>query len=355
MSLSNAPSHEAAQTDEQLWGLPSKPGNGTDTPTSAFASPPMTIDIDENPVNPVHQGSQDTENADVEGEKDLSTSEKADGANGAKPNIALLAVAGVLTLSILGGAGFFIKEKLYPSAVTREPLGLEVLQSSLPDRAAKNVNVFDAAPAAPADAPAAPTLPASVPAAPVAVVVASAASAPASAAVPVVSVAPVVAAAAAAIATPAASAAAAVVTKVAESAAPATTANTAKPAAKTVKPVTLTAQAAKPAVKRVVHANAKPKTSKLKTAKLQKSRFPKKATVPGEPAETYMLPSGLSVKAIFPQTGANAQAWISDSSGRTQVVHIGDTLQGGAKVVAIVGEKGEVVTSSGVITSRRTR
>lgn len=344
MSSSNASGYESAQTDDQLWGMPSKPGNGADAPASAFTSSPMTIDIGDNPVNPVNpveqssHSSQGDENA--EDEKDLSKSEKA---AGAKPNMALLAVAGVLTLSILGGAGFFIKEKLYPSAVKREPLGLEVLQTSLPDSAAKNVSVFDAPPAAPA-------APASSPAAPVAAVVASAAVAPVAPAAPVVAAA-AVAAAAAAIVTPVTPAAPAVAAKVTESAAPAAAQNTAKP----VKPVTLTVQAARPVVKRVAHAHAKPKTVKLKTAKLQKNRFPKKATVPGEAAETYMLPSGLSVKAIFPQTGANAQAWISDSSGRTQVVHIGDTLQSGAKVTAIVGEKGEVVTSSGVITSRKSR
>lgn len=70
------------------------------------------------------------------------------------------------------------------------------------------------------------------------------------------------------------------------------------------------------------------------------------------PREEFVLPRGLSVRSIYPISGPNAQAWIADSAGRVEIVRIGDTLRSGSQVLGISGEKGQVQTASGVITTR---
>ena len=318
-------------------------------------------------------------------------------------NIAILAVAGLLGLGVLGGVGFYVKQKFLSKGQTQQQtaLALETAQP-LP------VSVFDGAPKGPANvmdtadssklaasAPVLASLPAS--AVPAAAVVALAASAPASVMVPAsaaaapmaITPAPVAAVAPAppasapakamqadvpARAQPPAAAVVASNSPKQEKASAASDVATAVPAkaadtpkaskpVRVKKPATSTARAkAQPAGDKVADAkeSSTPRaTSAQKEPRRVRSTRVARASKRGEDktlaAETVLLPSGLKVQSIFPQSGPNAQAWILDAAGKTQIVRVGDALRGGPVVTQIVGEKGQVVTGSGVITTRGAR
>lgn len=235
---------------------------------------------------------------------------KAKDSGAGKPNFVLLGFAGVLLTGIVAGGGLFLKDKFFPSASSRAPVEMQEVQEMASTEPAslfdlKKTHLLEpAVPSAPASAASTeiPAAAASVPAP----VPAAAASAP----------------------VPAAKAVAAESVKTDDKA-----------------PNTHARKGYGAQAKHEKHA-ASQRTAAAKRKKVHLAQSGEKAQ------EVFMLTNDLKLKAIYPPTGANVQAWISNDLGHTQIVRVGDTLRGGAKVVAIVAEKGLVKTNSGVITSR---
>lgn len=62
-------------------------------------------------------------------------------------------------------------------------------------------------------------------------------------------------------------------------------------------------------------------------------------------------PVNVKVVGVYPLTGKNAQAWLRNGQGSTVVVREGDVING-ISILAVVPEKGLVKTSAGDLTSR---
>lgn len=325
-------------------------------------------------------------------------------AGAAKPNIAILAVAGLVGMAALGGFGFIVKQKLFPAERTEQQRSLvnEVSKSSQKPGSVFDAPLVGAAPASVLEPTTTPTqalaaiqtvavtLPESAPASVIATPVAATASAPGAAKVaqPLASTVPTAssslaaAVAAAPSAGPTAASAAPVMKekeKVKHVAAPAAVATAgespalakAVPAKKSVadsKPADSKTSETKPkAEKKSVVATRQPSKTRepvvrSRSAKPKSTRFAKQtkevqtsSAKAGSGSETIVLQGGLKVQSIYPQSGPNAQAWVKDSSGRTEIVRVGDFLRGGAMVTAIIGEKGHVVTAAGLITTQGVR
>lgn len=308
-----------------------------------------------------------------------------------KPNYAILAVGVIIAVALLGGVGMFLKSKFIdgPRAGNKEePLVLESVKPANPD-----ANLFaksgsnDAAAVAPvveaASVSTQATAANATPPAPATVAVQPALDAPVAAGTKA-SAAPVVAAAPAVVATPAtvstASAKPTATVAVVKPVAPAVVAevkipeiNVEKaeeaPAAKHVakkRHVTrkATAKVAKPLAEQaesqdaveVVVAEVKKAGRRVARTRNHPAKDLKPVdTTPDEKTETVLLPKGLKVRSVYPPAGDDAQAWLVDAAGRTEIVHAGDTLRSGAQVTKVIAESGEVVTTSGVITSKGVR
>lgn len=281
-----------------------------------------------------------------------------------KPNVAILAAAGAMVLVVLGGLGFFVKTKLFPSKPIA-PIEMPVSPMAEPS-STKPSSVFDepkvaAVPGAPAsgsvfDAPVVspalnnPALAAShsapTVAPPVSPIAASSSLSPQSLAMtapvtakPVIPAVPVVA--------------------------PVVAIEPATPVVTPKKPAVLKTRIIEPSTENTthqsVHAVHATATHKVHTAKVHASVSAKKKAASGvesaknepQPEISKMeMPGNLKVMSIYPQTGTNVQAWVSDGASHTEIVRVGDKLRSGAIVKSISPEKGEIVTTSGVITSR---
>lgn len=293
-------------------------------------------------------------------EEDAGGEDSAQKASSAgKPNIAILGVAAVIGLVMLGVVGMFVKDKLAPSAASDQretlveaPISMDapvsVFKQAPTDAAA---NIFDKPPgnqqgAFPVDvaapAPALEEAVASVqPPEPV--------SAP--------------------------------VAPVAEAFQPIELVKPAPAVVAECKPVEQASQCDNGSVKssQVAGANskaktaAKPKRAVARTAKAHsharqaivwgksKSRSAvqpevvAKSVETAQPVEVFLLPRGVRVHSVFPQSGPNVQAWLAVKGGGTEIVRVGEKLRSGAMVTAIYADKDEVVTSSGTITSSGVR
>lgn len=89
--------------------------------------------------------------------------------------------------------------------------------------------------------------------------------------------------------------------------------------------------------------------SKYKLAKRNRSKDSKMIT------ETASLTQGWKVANVYPPAGKNLQAWLLSPSGRTLIVSVGDEVEGGARVTAITGKPGQVVTTAGTISYQGVR
>lgn len=362
--MSGQNNSDPGAVDEDPWATPS--GSG-----SAF-SQPNVIDAEDSILHEEGAQGDDPYHEESAGNGTAATAKS-------KPNIAILGLAGLLVIGVIGGAGFIAKQKLFPDRQPRERVAVISPQDLVLETAPPG-NVFDAPvaarPAPPAsatnvfDSPVEVAKPDAKEASPVTVTVSGSDSAtlplaaqsqpakPAGVTV-TVNVPPTE--------PPVASKAAALVVPSPETKtepAPPTPAVKAEPVARPAsekapakaKASITTAKAPKPVRKPVT------RVASDRTKKVAKSTYQRKTRVAtgvaraavarAEPKETFVLPRGLKVQSIYPQTGANAQAWLTDGSGRTEVVSKGDTLRSGAQVIQIVAEKGQVITTSGVITTR---
>jgi hypothetical protein len=270
-------------------------------------------------------------------------------------NYPLLAASGAIGLALLAGVGWMVMDQLSaPTSKKAQPI--EILAASAPTPPV--ASVFDKSDKTPDTA--LPVVPATVPVAPVPVVgatlaatalpttTAGAASVPVSASVAAVATTPVVATNPAS-KTSAAPAALAKPDPIKAVEAP-------KEATKEI--TELTAPAVKlvkaPKAKRVTtHTDHKRRVTQDTKVQSQELLQPTEAHQ-AQPAKTemLMLPKGLKVTSIYPQAGMNAQAWLTDGSGRLEIVRAGDTLMNGIEIIKITPETGEVFTSAGVITSK---
>lgn len=318
-------------------------------------------------------GSYDHEQGLAAGEGEYPSEDSVRAAK-PKPNYAMLAMAGVVGLAILGGTGAFVKQKFFGAKPGEfvSPQAAQVNTINPASAQAAPVSAFEASAAVSANKPSGDVFdsPSSA---------ASAASLPTAAAVGVT----------------AATAANTALAKSVEAKydAPAATVP-AKPAVAMAAPVdvapanvTVSDKAVKtpkaPATEKVavaepvkgqpkvaVKAAAKPKkyasaTKAKSRTQRQSTRLAKKSSkvkvakaatgVGASGSEMFVLGRGMKVKSIFPQSGPNAQAWVADGSGRVEVVRVGDTLKGGSQVLAIIGEKGQVVTTGGTISTQGAR
>lgn len=66
------------------------------------------------------------------------------------------------------------------------------------------------------------------------------------------------------------------------------------------------------------------------------------------PKELVLLTRPMRVVAVFPLTGKNAQAWIQDSTGRIQIVRKNESIDG-VRILEIIPEDGVVKTTGGNI------
>ncbi len=80
-------------------------------------------------------------------------------------------------------------------------------------------------------------------------------------------------------------------------------------------------------------------------------------SIPGstDSSEKWLLPESLRVVAVYPLSGPHAQAWLADSLGKTFIVREGDRIFQGVQVGSVNAERMEVVTTSGVVTTRGLR
>lgn len=368
--------------NDDVWG--SKKG-----PPSAFANPSV-LEADSGHVD-LGQGdpvdfTADQEPVEHTGEPSFQTASKG-------PNIAILALAGLLGIGIVGGAGFVVKQKFFSSKPAVQER-IAVSEPSMEVPVQSSGSVFDAPSAKGGSSvfeqsaeKSIPLNPMDASATPVASPPSSAASAPAVAqpstvttvtqgTSPLVVVVP--AKTDVVVATPPVKpyVAPVVETKVAEK-----PAEVAAPAKEVVVAKTAPKPKVKPVVKAVVDKAASSETTQTarksttrartqlakapratrvarsgSTSKERAAARAKLATTSAETGEeTIVLNRGLKVQSIYPQSGPNAQAWVTDGNGKTEVVRVGDSLRNGPMVTAIVGEKGQVVTTSGVITTRGVR
>lgn len=372
-----------SEDNDDVWG--SKKG-----PPSAFANPSV-LEAESGDGDLGHGDSTDftaeQDHAEHAGEPSFQAASKG-------PNVAILALAVLLVIGVVAGAGFVVKQKFFSSKpAVQERIAVSEPSVEVPGQPGGSVfdapstksgsSVFEqsaekAIPLNPMDASAtAVVLPPSSAASAPATVLPSAATTVAQGASPTVVVVP--AKTEVVVATPPVKPymAPVIETKVAE-----------KPAevVAPVKEVVVAAKAppkpkAKLAVKTVVDKAAQSETIKTarkstKRARTQLAKAPREtrvarstSTLRGRAAaraklattsaetgeETIVLNRGLKVQSIYPQSGPNAQAWVTDANGKTEVVRVGDSLRNGPMVTAIVGEKGQVVTTSGVITTRGVR
>ena len=238
-----------------------------------------------------------------------------------KPNLAILAVAGVLFVAVLGGVGMVLMKKFGADEVTSDSSG------------AGSVFFAEAPAAAPAlddtPPPAVSTTPAVTVAPTTAVPVVvkpldSLAEAERMAAEPVT-------------VTPAAPAAASL-------AAPAlavTTVATLEDPVRADAPGEMVAPATTKPERKAVRRASPPRKKPVARTQLAKAQV----------EEVFVINPRLHVVAVYPLSGVNVQAWVSD--GRTtNVVRVGDEVSHGVVVTGIKAESLEVLTRAGRVTSR---
>lgn len=312
------------------------------------------------------------------------------------PNIAILALVGVLGLGLLGGVGWAVTQKFNAKSAKTASDEIPLAASStatavsfplVEPKLSASPSVFDAvpetltAPGAPASAVAAASAPVVPP------VVSLALSVPTAAAVSVVGVdgagsvaavkpvdAPLVAVVPAKVAATTASSSTGAV------AVPAASSSTSAPSSiepkktatvnasvngsdaavdtkKQPSPKAVKAAAKHKTVMRkpvVVLASGSRREATAKTVHVARhSRIPDKTMEAQQslPIEEFVLPNGMKVSGIYPTTGPNAQAWIADGHGKVEIVRVGESLRSGPQVLSISGEKGQVGTTAGIISS----
>lgn len=81
------------------------------------------------------------------------------------------------------------------------------------------------------------------------------------------------------------------------------------------------------------------------------ARNKRKDTAATAVAASKPEPVNVKVVGVYPLTGKNAQAWLRNGQGSTVVVRAGDVING-ISILAVVPEKGLVKTSAGDLTSR---
>lgn len=317
----------SGNNDENVWDKQNVP--------SAFSS--ATV-VDADDVSVYRQETDSIDETDA-GEFPAGHADQEQSAE-KKPNLAILTLAGVFGLAVLGGVGFFAKQKFFPPSDSQQQIVSEVSTQnggSVFDAPISNAraSVFEPETTKPLSASAtvqisaAPAMVASVEVAPPSTS-ASGTVVPAKASAdvdPLKVTAPVIAP-----------------IEIEAKEVPV------KRATKTVKVAASSTLASANHRPRKLPAPAVVAQRKSKSVRVAKKSG---ATVAiAHPAsETFVLERGLKVKSIYPQSGPNAQAWISDLTGKTEIVRVGDPIRGGPIVTAIIGEKGHVVTGSGVVTT----
>lgn len=344
-------SQQKPPDDDLGWGTPP---TAAASHKSSFTEPQLVTDISDREDDAAldhHDSSGDHADDDVEHSSD-DVNETA--AVKSPPNYAILAMVGVLGLSLVGGMGWWANKQFFSkpsSAQSRSSMQAEsVFNEPAPTQvagglgSAEAINVFDTPPV-----PAAAGIPAAAasspgPAAPVPAALPSAqVVAPAAAAAPV---APAVVAPTVPVVTSTAPKTTAVAAKVSPAAsnrpAPVVTSETV--ATQSVETKVLTKKTAK---RTVARSRTKERLAQRRVKKAKTLLAKSTGTT-----EVFLLPRGMSVRSIYPASGPNAQAWVSDSAGRVQIVRVGESLRSGPQVTAIRGETGEVTTTSGVLSTR---
>lgn len=365
-------------TDDDLgWGSPIAAATVHRT---SFPEPEMVTDITDR-ADDKNEHDGDDENAALDHDHDEETDDSKAAAAGGL-NYPVLAIFGLLVLCAVGGIGWwankqFVTPKINPArevGITESALAklsatpvVSPAMATLAEAKVEMVSIFEE----PAKAvtsialvtpvPSAPSSGPSNVATPVSFLAASAAALPSrpstyAAAVPTVKAASDVAQAAPLIAP-----AEPVVTS-APPATPASSPSVATAAVKTVNPAAVAADQPKQPVKaktpstlvrRAVAAKKAHATVVVAQRKTNGTKTRKVVTAKASSSnEEFLLPRGLSVRSIYPTSGPNAQAWLSDSNGKVEIVRVGESLRSGPQVISIRGEKGEVLTSAGLVTSR---
>ena len=269
------------------------------------------------------------ENLSVDDDLDRATSAQAQQqtAQGAKPNYAVLGAAGVLGLAVLAGVGLFVKDNLFPS------------NSQVPDQRV----AMAPAPASPVTSPEPSPVPALTSTAEQASVFDQ--QAPNAAGGAVIDQ-----------AAPASVATSAIKPVFAGGPLETSTGVSAAPSAPVATVACDKEKSARAAPKIQTHkrayAAARPRVTSDGKVSKQTAVITEPEAIPQAKAgqETIVLPDGMKVHAIYPLSGPDTQAWIREPSGRTTIVRVGEFLAG-AQVTKIQAEKGEVVTTSGVLSS----
>lgn len=326
---------------DDIWGSSSSgssPGSANGG-SSAFQEPDMVFDYDAG-------AAQSHANQPVEEAKPAGKS---------GPNYAILGVAAIIGLMVVGGGGYmgyktFISQKSAPPVIASAPI--EEASPAAPVAAPQSTGgVFDEKPAS----------------ASASVFGTETSATTTSAATPVsgVDTASVsVEKAASAVVTEAAVTAATAVAAGSVSQARAADPATAAPAASPPETV--------PPKKSVASKPAQPKAAVAKTvaqtpstqagaasgsgAKVAKQKKPhvvakasKKPLTPAAKTE-HEINTDVRVVGVYPLTGKNAQAWLRSKQGATMVVRAGDVING-ISILSVVPEKGLVKTSMGDLTS----
>ena len=359
---------EKTKSDDDLgWGTP--PPVATTSHKSSFTEPEMITDVTDRHLDDGFENPVEVETDDNSAQAGATAADEAVAPRG--PNYPILAVLAVVGLAAMGGAGWWANKQFFTPKVNpaRELMAVRAETAKLPNvptmpfstkadggggkaeisvfdepaPASANVPVVVAAASAPAVSPALPSVVAVAPSVGVFVPPSSTYVLTPALAVPVTttvvpSAAPVTSTKASAAVVPAKQAQLAT-----QLAAPKVVVAAAEPVTKrSVKAATKTSTA----TRRVV---ARTKALKRVVAQRRGARVTAKAATS---VEEFMLPRGLSVQSIYPMSGPNAQAWLTDSNGKVEIVRVGDSLRSGPQVLSIRGERGEVATSAGLITTR---
>lgn len=374
---------------DDVWGAASPGGTPRD---SAFSEPSLVTDVSARETHEEHEfhGGGDDQSQHSGGD--------ATAAPKSKPNFLILAVVGLVGVAVIAGAGFvvtknFSNKRSSPSNASVFASAAEVPIGTSSNVGSAGASVFAEPPKGVAagvfDTPSS-TSTAGASSATMAAMPSSAASAsPGATAVPQVEAAkvitpekgvpvkplsgealaqasaskfaaPAMASAAPSVATPG-TVSPAVVTKPGPTTRPVLAAATPSKATPVIVSKS-TLQKEKSGHSLRVEASAKSGRSTMRVASSHtpraarnKARERNKKTVMADnraAAEVFLLPAGIKVRSIYPMSGKNVQAWLADGSGRLEIVRVGENLRSGAQVISIKAENGEVVTSSGTITSR---
>ena len=334
--------------EDAIWGDDGSSPNKGQGATSAFTAPSMVVEADSHfPDDQEHHEEENT---------------AGDEAAKPKSNVMILALAGLIVLGVVGGVGYMVNQKYFAQKASSDSSA--VFETPL-SKSAVNANVFDEAPPInPADAPP-PLVAASAPQGAELVPSVLALAAPAGISSAPVAIAttvvvppkvekPVVVVIPAKVDSPVV----VVQAKPVEIEKP-----TALPSEVKVEVAPKKVVTHKRAARQVVVATASPNTkasrstgkAKVKSKGRAKAKAKAVSAEAGEKAEIFMLPAGIKVKSVYPLSGKDVQAWLTDGAGRTEIVRVGDSLRSGSRVTAIVAEKGLVITDAGTITTRGAR